>query len=52
MGGRIRVFKCQVTMSITLLSDEVMRTKIEEVTSWLSAAMPTRQKRGFKRLVD
>jgi len=49
---RRRVFKCQVTMSITLLSDEAKKTKIDKVTSWLSAAMPTRQKRGFKRLVE
>lgn len=46
------VLKCQVTMSITLLSDEAKKTKIVKVISWLSAAMPMRQKRGFKRLVE
>lgn len=39
-------------MSITLFSDDAWGVKIERVTSWLSAAMSRRQKRGFKRLVE
>lgn len=46
------MLECQVIMSITLLSDETKKTKIDKVTSWLLAAIPTRQKRGFKRLVE
>lgn len=41
-----------MTMSITLFSDDVGGVKIVKVTSWLSAAMPRRQKGDFKRLVE